>query len=117
MGALYVTAGTLHFLLTRRYMAVMPPYLPAPRALVLISGAAEIAGGLGVLQPDRRLRRAAASGIVVLLIAVMPANIYMVTSHAKFPGIPLWLLILRLPMQLPLIYWAWRYTQQRPSQM
>jgi uncharacterized membrane protein len=47
----------------------------------------------------------------ILLIAVMPANIYMVTDHEKFRGIPLWALWLRLPLQLPLIYWAWLYTR------
>ena len=115
MGTLYITTGTLHFLITRRYVAVMPPYLPAPRELVLISGAAEVAGGLGVLVPSPPIRRAAAWGLVALLIAVMPANIYMVTSHERFPGIPLWIAILRLPLQLPLIYWAWRYTRSRPN--
>ncbi len=110
MGILYIGAGTLHFLLTRRYVAIMPPYLPTPRTLVLLSGAAEIAGGVGVLVPSRAVRRAAAWGVVALLIAVMPANIYMVTDHQRFANIPLWVLVLRLPLQLPLIYWAWRYT-------
>jgi uncharacterized membrane protein len=115
MGALYITTGTLHFLITRRYVAIMPPYLPAPRTLVLISGAAEIVGGVGVLVPSPPIRRAAAWGLVALLIAVMPANLYMVTDNQKFPGIPLWIAVLRLPMQLPLIYWAFRYTRSRPN--
>jgi uncharacterized membrane protein len=103
MGALYISAGTLHFLITSRYVAIMPPYLPHPRDLVLVSGAAEIVGGIGVLAPIPQLRHAAAWGLVALLIAVMPANIYMVTAHEKFPGFPLWIAILRLPLQLPLI--------------
>ena len=111
MGILYVTAGVLHFVITRRYVDIMPPYLPAPRDLVLISGAAEIAGGLGVLAPNAALRRSAAWGIISLLIAVMPANIYMFTNHERFPAIPPWVLLVRLPLQLPLIYWAWRYTR------
>jgi uncharacterized membrane protein len=115
MGALYITTWTLHFLITRRYVAIMPPYLPAPRTLVLISGAAEIVGGVGVLVPSPPIRRAAAWGLVALLIAVMPANLYMVTDNQKFPGIPLWIAVLRLPMQLPLIYWAFRYTRSRPN--
>ena len=113
MGTLYITAGTLHFLITHRYVAIVPPYLPAPRTLVLISGAAEIAGGVGVLLPSRPVRHAAAWGLVALLVAVMPANIYMVTDHERFPGIPLWIAVLRLPLQLPLIYWAWRYARSR----
>jgi uncharacterized membrane protein len=116
MGLLYVTAGILHFAITRRYMALVPPYLPAHRALVLISGAAEIAGGLGVMAPKPAIRRAAAWGIVVLLISVMPANVYMVTGHENFPTIPVWIAWLRLPLQLPLLYWAWRYTRNSSPQ-
>ncbi|MDP9051040.1 MAG: DoxX family protein [Acidobacteriota bacterium] len=115
MGALYIAAGTLHFLITRRYVAIMPPYLPAPRELVLISGAAEIAGGLGVLAPGPTIRHAAAWGLVALLIAVMPANINMALNQTAFPAIPAWLLWIRLPLQIPLLYWAWIYTRN-PTQ-
>ena len=115
MGMLYITAGVLHFVATRRYMAIMPPYLPAHRELVLISGAAEIAGGLGILAPIPAVQRSAAWGLVVLLIAVLPANVYMITGHQNFPNIPIWVGWLRLPLQLPLIYWAWRYTRERPN--
>ena len=114
MGVLYVAAGSLHFLATPTYMRIMPGYLPAHRELVLLSGAAEIAGGLGLLVPQTRAGqpgRAAAWGLVVLLIAVFPANLTMITEHARFPQVPLWAAWLRLPLQLPLIYWAWRYTR------
>jgi uncharacterized membrane protein len=113
MGTLYLGAGVLHFVATSRYVAIMPPYLPAQRELVLISGAAEIAGGLGVMLPVAAIRRCAAWGLVALLVAVMPANLYMVTDHAKFPGVPLWAAWLRLPLQIPLIWWAWRYAGER----
>lgn len=112
MGTLYVVAGVLHFVATRRYTAIMPPYLPAHRTLVLISGLAEIAGGLGILCPIPPVQRVAAWGIIALLIAVMPANIYMVTDHQKFGAIPLWAVWARLPLQIPLIYWAWWYTRE-----
>jgi uncharacterized membrane protein len=112
MGAFYIGAGVLHFLITPRYIAIMPPYLPAHRMLVLVSGAAEIAGGLGVLLPIPPVRRAAAWGLVVLLIVVMPANINMVVNHADFPAIPIWVLWLRLPLQIPFIWWAWSYTSK-----
>ena len=112
MAILYIIAGTLHFVVTSHYTAIMPPYLPAHRTLVLLSGAAEIAGGLGLLFPSTR--RAAAWGLVALLVAVMPANIYMVTAHQSFPNIPLWALWLRLPLQLPLLFWAWLYTRPEP---
>jgi uncharacterized membrane protein len=109
---LFIVAGSLHFFVPQSYLRIVPPYLPAPRMLLGISGAAEILGGLGLLVPSTR--QAAAWGLVVLLIAVLPANIYMVTDHIKFAAIPLWALCLRLPLQLPLIYWAWLYTKRLP---
>jgi uncharacterized membrane protein len=113
MGVLYVVAGVGHFVLTRTYEGIMPDYLPAHHELVLLSGAAEIAGGLGLLIPQTR--RVAAWGIIVLLIAVIPANVWMVQHPERFPGVPLWAMWLRLPLQLPLIWWAWRYTRARPK--
>jgi uncharacterized membrane protein len=113
MGTLYVAAGTLHFVVTRVYAGIMPDYLPAHRELVLLSGAAEIAGGLGVMLPRRYLtvRRAAAWGLVVLLVAVMPANVWMVQHPERYPGVPVWAMWVRLPLQGVLIWWAWRYTR------
>jgi uncharacterized membrane protein len=110
MGTLYIAAGTAHFLLTRSYERIMPDYLPAHHELVLLSGAAEIAGGLGVLIPQTR--RTAAWGLVILLIAVMPANIWMAQHPDRYANIPLWVIWLRLPLQLPLIWWAYHYTHR-----
>jgi uncharacterized membrane protein len=109
MGVLYVVAGVGHFVVTRAYVSIMPDYLPAHRELVLLSGAAEIAGGLGLFLPPTR--RAAAWGIILLLIVVFPANLWMAEHADRFPGIPLWILWLRLPLQLPLIWWAWQYAR------
>ena len=113
MGFLYITAGTLHFLLMRTYTGIMPDYLPAHRELVLISGAAEIAGGLGILIPQAR--RPAAWGLILLLIAVMPANIWMAQHPERYSSVPLWVIWLRLPLQLPLIWWAYLYTRRDRS--
>ena len=110
MGVLYMVAGSGHFLFTRVYLGIMPDYLPAHRELVLISGAAEMVGGLGVLLPPTR--RVAAWGLIALLVAVMPANLWMVQHPDRYPTIPLWLLWARLPLQVPLIAWSWLYTRQ-----
>ena len=109
MGVLYIAAGTLHFIATRTYMGIVPSYLPAHRELVYVSGAAEILGGIGIL--PEQTRRVAAWGIILLLVAVFPANVTMITEHQRFPSVPLWAAWLRLPLQLPLIYWAWLYTR------
>jgi uncharacterized membrane protein len=109
MGGLYVVAGLGHFLVTRAYERMMPAYLPAHHALVLMSGAAEMAGGIGVLVPSTR--RAAAWGVVLLLVAVWPANLWMAQHPELTPGVPVWALWVRLPLQVPLIWWAWLYTR------
>jgi uncharacterized membrane protein len=115
MGIFYVSAGVAHFAVPATYLAVMPPYIPWPLAMIYISGAAEILGGVGVLIPDGfvfpRTRVAAAWGLVALLIAVSPVHINMCLHPDKFPGIPLWAIWVRLPLQLPLIGWAWSYTR------
>lgn len=98
-------AGITHFVAPDPFVRIVPPYLPAPLLLVYLSGAAEIAGGLGLLLPATR--RWAAWGLVLLLIAVFPANVYMLQSHGAGLKVPLWALWLRLPLQAVLIAWAW----------
>jgi len=99
-GGLFVFTGTLHFLKPRMYEAIMPPYIPAHREMVLASGAAEVAGGLGVLVPG--LARPARWGLLALLAAVFPANVHMALNPGQvkgLPPIPRWLLWARLPLQ------------------
>jgi uncharacterized membrane protein len=111
LAALFLVSGLLHFIAPRMYLHIMPPYLPRHLVLVYMSGAAEIFGGLGLLIPATR--PAAAWGLVALLIAVWPANIYMAIAHRPIPGIlgQNWAQWLRVPLQIPLIYWAWIYTR------
>ena len=111
LAVLVLGAGVMHFLFPASYERIVPPYLPAPHLLVLISGACEVLGGAGLLVPSSR--RLAAWGLVALLVAVLPANVQMAFDHARWPRIPEWALWARLPIQLPLIWWAWRYTQDR----
>jgi uncharacterized membrane protein len=106
LAGFFIVAGVLHFVFPGVYLRVMPPYLPAPLALVYISGACEIAGGIGVLV--RSLRRYAGWGLVALLIAVFPANVYMAMNHIMLTP---WLAWARLPLQGLLIWWVVRCTQ------
>lgn len=101
----YVAAGLLHFVKPDAYLKIMPPYIPWHAALVRLSGVFEILGGLGLLVPQ--LRRAAVWGLVALLIAVFPANIYMATNpiDAGAALIPSALRWGRLPLQLVLMWW------------
>ncbi len=112
LALLFLGSGVVHLVAPQAYLRIMPPYLPAPHALVAISGLAELLGGLGLLLPATR--RIAAWGLVALLLAVWPANIYMATAHLPMPGLmgQSWAQWLRVPLQLPLMYWAWRYTRR-----
>ena len=87
-------------------MRIMPPYIPWPRAVVLITGVFELLGAAGVIY--RPTRRAAGIGLFLLTIAVTPANIYMLQNPQGF-DVPQWILIARLTLQvvlLWLIYWS-----------
>jgi len=104
-AVLYVVAGALHFVKTDAYLKIMPPYIPWHLAMVRISGVCEILGGLGLLLPQTR--RAAAWGLIALLIAVFPANVYMATNpiEAGAASIAPILRWGRLPLQLLLGWW------------
>ena len=91
------------------YMKIMPPYLPYHRALVLLSGVFEVALGLLLLVPATS--RLAAWGLIALLVAVFPANVFMYQHPEKFALSPT-LLLLRLPLQGVLILWAYAYTRR-----
>ena len=108
LGLLFVVAGALHFVSPRTYERIMPPYLPLHRELVYLSGAAEVAGGLGMF--PRRTRPAAGLGLILLLLAVWPANLQMLLD-ARAAGKPRFyvaLLWARMPLQLTLIAWVRR---------
>ena len=111
----YVVAGMLHFIKPDAYLKIMPPYIPWHVAMVRISGAFEIHGGLGLLVPQ--MRRAAAWGLVALLIAVFPANVYMATDpmDAGAASIAPVLRWGRLPFQLLLVWWLLWCTRPRLS--
>lgn len=111
LALIFVVAGVLHFVIPEAYLRIMPPQLPAHLLLIDISGAAEILGGIGLLVPSTR--RLAAWGLAALLVAVWPANIYTAAAHLPLPGMAgvSWIQWVRVPLQLPLIYWAWLYTR------
>ncbi|WP_303311760.1 MauE/DoxX family redox-associated membrane protein [Hymenobacter sp. BT730] len=115
LAALFLVGGTMHFLTPEPYARIIPPYLPFSQLLVFLSGVAEI--GLAVLLLPKPTRRWAAWGLIALLIAVFPANIYMAQHIPTGLNIPAWLLWARLPVQLFLIWWAWLYTRKSASSL
>ena len=111
LALFFIGAGVLHFLYPAPYVRIMPPALPYPLELVYLSGACEILGGCGVLLPQTR--RAAGIGLILLLVAVFPANIQMLLNQLHKEGLSLFsaLLLLRLPLQLVFIRWVDRCTR------
>ncbi|HJQ83411.1 MAG TPA: MauE/DoxX family redox-associated membrane protein [Candidatus Binatia bacterium] len=114
MAAFYVASGIGHFAIPQFYLPMMPPYLPWHLGLIYVSGVAEIVLGVLVLVP--RTRRLAAWGIILLLIAVFPANVHIALDNVPLGGAKEgagalnWI---RLPLQAVLIAWAWWYTGER----
>lgn len=105
----FVAAGVMHFVIPAFYLAMMPPWVPAHALMVQVSGVAEIAGGVGLLVPA--LRRAAGIGLILLLLAVFPANIQMLLN-ARAAGSPELALWLRLPLQVVFLWWVNRVGRQ-----
>lgn len=98
--------GVAHFASPQPFLKIVPAWLPAPLALVYISGVFEVLGGVGLLVPKARV--AAAWGLVALYIAVFPANINMAVNEIQLGDAPLpvWVMWARLPFQLVFIVTA-----------
>ncbi len=116
MAGFYIFAGINHFRDPGFYLPMMPPFLPWHEELVFVSGVAEVGLGIAVLIP--RWRRIAAWGLIALLIAVFPANLYIAFENIPLGdrseglGLANWV---RLPFQAVFIAWAWWYTRPDAS--
>jgi len=115
LAGFFATMGTLHFLIPRSFEAIVPPAIAdRKREAVLVSGLAEIAGGLAVLHPGGR--RFGRWWLLGLLLAVFPANVHMAVNPEQVRGldlkrIPRWALWARLPLQPLAMLWVWRATR------
>jgi uncharacterized membrane protein len=111
LGAFFIAAGINHFVMPRAYQQIVPPRLRGDAArVVAISGVAELAGGVAVLV--KPTRRAAGLGLIALLAAVFPANLYMARAPERFQRMPRWALYARLPLQPLMMWWAWTATRR-----
>ena len=109
LALFFIYFGIDHFINLEFYLSIMPPAFPLHSEAVYISGFFEVLGGVCVLIP--RLRKIAGWGLVALLVAVYPANIYMAITPEAFPDLSIELLYARLPFQFIFIYWAYLVTQ------
>jgi uncharacterized membrane protein len=110
MSLMYIAAGINHFWHKAMYLPIMPNWLGYHEALIILSGIFEIV--LGSLILPLATRRLAAWGIILLLVAVFPANVQMLYNFIATNNPYLWLTIVRLPLQILLIWWAYTFTKK-----
>ncbi len=108
IGVLFILAGMNHFRKPKIYEGIMPPYIPAHNSMVMLSGIAEMILGFMIL--NKNTQESAAWGIIVMLILYIPVHIYMLQNEKAAMKLPKWVLIIRLPLQFVLMYWAYLYT-------
>jgi len=109
IAAFFIFAGVSHFLKPGMFLGIMPKFLPFPLQLVYISGICEILFAILLVVPATR--QAGAWLLILLLLAVFPANIQMAVSFYHEKNAYLWIALLRLPLQFALIWWVWIYTK------
>ncbi len=107
IGVLFVLAGANHFRKPKLYERIMPSYIPGKDSMVMLSGIAEMILGFMILNPDTQTM--AAWGIIGLLLLFIPVHIYMLQNKEAAMKLPKWVLILRIPLQFALMFWAYQY--------
>ena len=107
MAAIYIVAGINHFRNPKLYIKIIPPYIPNASLVNKVSGLLEILFGIMLL--FKSLAPIAAIGIIILLIGFFATHFYMLQNEKASLRMPKWVLILRLPLQIVLIYWAYLY--------
>lgn len=114
MASIYIASGIYHFIDPSFYEKIMPKYLPWHLFFIYLTGILGIVFGLLVL--PKRTRKAGAWCLIVFLLAVFPANFQMMVNFMFDNNPYLWLAVLRLPLQLILIWWAWLYTEAKEEE-
>lgn len=109
MATIYILAGLNHFRIPNFYLQMIPPYLPQPLFLIYLSGVIEIV--FGVLLFFKKTRRLAAIGIILMLMAFMPAHLYMYQLGGAQFNVSDFILLIRIPFQFVLMAWAYVYTK------
>lgn len=107
MAVMYMITGILHFIFPKSYLRVTPLFLPYRTFLIYVSGVVEILAGIGLLYSETRNLSIYLITAFLLLFLIVHFN--MLRNDKTRAGIPLWLLILRIPIQFVLIWWAWQY--------
>jgi len=108
LGLLFILGGVNHFRKPKLYERIMPSYIPAQSSLVLASGIVEMILGFMLITKDSQ--SIGAWGIILLLIVFIPVHFFMLQNKKASLKLPKWILIIRIPLQFALMYWAFLYT-------
>ena len=106
---MYFFAGIMHFVKPKAYLRIMPRYLPQHKILVFLSGIAEILLAVGVC--FKETKNLSIFGIIAMLAVFLLVHFYMLTGEKAAAGIPVWVLVFRIPLQFVLMFWALWYLQ------
>ena len=109
MSWFYISAGLLHFTNTNWFLQIVPPYLPIKLELVYLSGLFEVILGIMLIVPF--LRYYAGWGLILLLIAVYPANIHLAQTNGAAMNTSALIAWGRLPFQFLFIGIAYWHTK------
>ena len=112
LALFFIAAGVNHFVHPDFYINIMPGYIPAHRAMVLVSGVTEIIAGTMLL--SRKTAIFGAWGIIAMLVIFFAVHIHMIVQADRYASVPLWLLYARIPLQFLFILWAWWFTRKVP---
>lgn len=104
---MYIFTGIMHFVKPKAYLGIMPKFLPYPKALIFYSGIAEVI--LGIMLCFSPTKNIAVYGIIAMLAVFLIVHFNMLVDKNTTAGLPIWVLILRIPLQLGLMYWAYFY--------
>ena len=107
MAAAYIIAGIMHFIKPMMYMRILPGYLPGHKFLVSLTGFLEII--LGIALCFTQSKSIAVYSIIVMLVFFLPVHFHMLFGKNASMGVPKWILVLRIPLQFVLMYWAFMY--------
>ena len=117
MGVIFILGSIMHFTASEAELKIIPPFLPLRHEALYITGVLEFLGGLGLFVPNRKVQRAASWGLVGLLVAIFPANVYQAVANVRLGGFmnsPIYLWG-RLPLQAVFISWALWCTSGEPD--
>jgi uncharacterized membrane protein len=114
LAGLLALTGTAHLVAADTFDAIVPHVLPgSPGAWTLVSGIAELLLALGLVVPTTR--RGTATLTAVFFVLVLPANVQMAVDWSSRSAAEQAIALLRIPLQIPLIWWAWQVRSRSTS--